>query len=450
MGYLEIRQEATGAAPRFAVHRRTTRVGRSSNCEICLPTPLLHGEHVSLEWEGNTLLCIPLTGDPIQVAGRPTTSAVRLAPHDRIDVAKGISLHWIPKEQLSDAQRREADLRERPSGADREPQNRTRRGRGLQRGPSASKRCAFFAEILRLLEGGMPFQRAVEAATWAKVPALADELIPDIQSGSSLSDALASFPEFFTPYELGMLAAGEAGGMLERQMQLLVGSLKGSQALDQRFKDTIYPLYLIVGLAVPAWLLWPLRRTQDDMIYVATVLVCLLAVGLAGQLLEALRQGLRLFRFYRLLEEEILASLPVFGPVLRLRAGGRFMRAFGPLLEAGLPGPRATRLAAGCTGSEKYARALAEAARQMEAGNPLLDSLSPARLFSSEVLDEVGRGEEQGNLPEVLVGAEERLHEQASRATMSAFPVGVLSALLLLAGLGAAASWTLRAVLPPG
>ncbi len=448
MGYLEIRQEATGAAPRFPVHRRATRVGRSASCEICLPTPLLQAEHVSLEWEGNHLICVSLTGGPLVVGGQPQTGNVRLAPHDRIDVAKGISLHWIPKDQLSDEQRREARLLDQPAEADK--QASPRRTRLLSRGPSPSRRCAFFAEVLRLMEGGMPFQRSAEAAAWAKIPALADELIPDIQAGSSLSDALASFRDCFTPYELGMLAAGEAGGMLERQLQLLVASLKGSQALTQRFRDTVYPLYLLVGLAVPTWLLWSLRRTHDDMVFVASVLVCLLAAALVGQLLEGLRQGFRLFRWFRLLEENLLVALPVFGPVLRLRSGGRFMRALGPLLEAGLPGPRATRLAAGCTGSEKYTRALDRAARRMEAGDPLLDSLTSARLFSAEVLAEVGRGEEEGRLPESLAAAEEKLHDLASRATMSAFPVGVLTTLAFLAALGAATSWTILTFLPPG
>ncbi len=448
MGYLEIRQEATGAAPRFAVHRRPTRVGRSASCEICLPTPLLQAEHVSLEWEGNNLICTSLVEAPLIVGGQPKTGAVRLAAHDRIDVAKGISLHWIPKDQLSDAQRREAQLLEEPSESDQKAPER--RSRLVLRGPSVSRRRAFFAEVLRLLEGGMPFQRSAEAAAWAKIPGLADELIPDIQAGSSLSDALARFRGCFSPYELGMLAAGESGGMLERQLQLLVTSLKGSQALSQRFRDTVYPLFMLVGLAVPAWILWPMRKTHDDMVFVASVLVSLLVAGLVGQLLEWLRQGFQLFGWFRLLEENILVSLPVFGPVLRLRAGGRFMRALGPLLEAGLPGPRATRLGAGCTGSEKYARALDRAARQMEGGDPLLDSLASARLFPAEILAEVGRGEDQGRLPESLAAAEEKLHELASRATMSAFPVGVLTALAFLAGLGAATSWAILTYLPRG
>ncbi len=453
MGYLELTQASSATARRFPVYLQPTRLGCSPDCEICLPIPVLRGEHALLDWDEDLPWLLPLSPDQLLVSGRPIPRGAFLAPGDRIDLAEGVSLRWIPEGLLSEAERPDVSEHPRadgPAGPRPAPAaNWARVARKRWRSPDLNTRAEFFADLLRRLEDGEPLGRAMEAASWSRLPALAQQLSADIYAGHSLSEALGHHPDCFTPYELGMLAAGEEGGMLERQLRVLASSMQGTQILRDRLCTSMLAAFLVLGLSLPCLVLLPVLRSQGSLVFWTGVLASMVATALGVALLVAVWYLLGLLPACQRLEEEFLARLPILGPVLRLRAGGRFLRSLGPLLTAGLPLQRAALLASGCTGSPKYTALLLEAARKIEAGSPVLDSLAPTGLLTPRVLAEVGQGEYQGNLPERLAHADQTLREVASRATLAAFNVVVVALSLLLAGLSLAGASLLRTLLMP-
>jgi len=166
------------------------------------------------------------------------------------------------------------------------------------------------------------------------------------------------------------------------------------------------------------------------------------AGGVAGTLTATALEGLALWTAYHRArrsasflrwQDAMVDRWPWLGPALRLRAGARFLQALGPLLGSGLPTHKAALLAAGCTGSTAHTPALMEAARRMEQGDPILDALAPTNLLGPEVLAEVEKGEEQGDLPERLAEAARKLKTASQAARARALPALLAGPALLLA-----------------
>lgn len=479
MGYLEVVQGPPGTSPRFEVFRKKTLVGRAPGCEVCLNTYALTRQQAVIEWFDELPLLMPLSSATILVNGHEIPRGTFLAPYDWIILATNVSLRWLPAGVLPpreeeppaepvhllhepQAPEPEAEPAPAPEPAPR-PQPVPTKARPAPASPASTRtappppptppprprrkvsdrwrnvslraRAGFFADLMFRLQARSPIHRAVQDVAEVRLPSLAPSISKEILAGRTLAETLGRFPEVFTPYELGMIAAGEEGGTLEAQLQTLASSMKGAVALRGRLLGWMLPGLLALGLGLPMLRLRPLLQDQGPAAFLGGIFLSLLGTALIVSLALAARYVLARFARYRQLEETLLERLPVLGRVLRLRAGGRFLRSLGPLLSAGLQVQRAALLAAGCTGSTKHAISLVEAARKIERGSPVLDSLAPTGLLSKDVLAEVGKGEDRGDLPERLAAAAETLHVAASRATERALPLvaATLTALLLAA-----------------
>lgn len=459
MGVLEVVQGPDGCPALFVVFRARTRIGRARECEVSLPGSSLARHHAVLEWYDELPLLMPVDESPILVNHQPVPRGAFLAPGDLVALGPETWLRWVPAPSalrpepstaqepggpeepaepealLSDPSAPEEVARPAPGPSLAEAWGQSWRRLRSWRGVSLRARALFFSELVRRLEAHEPIHRAVEAAATTRLPQIARSLSSQILAGRGLAEALGHFSECFTPYELGMVQAGEESGRLEGQLQVLASSMRGAVELRRRLLGWLSPAILVIGLGLPMAMLHPLLQSRGRLAFLAGLVLSTLATALVVFLGALLRDVLCGFASYRIREEALLERLPVVAPVLRLRAGGRFLRSLGPLLESGIPVQRAALLAAGCTGSTRHALGLLEAARRIERGSPVLDALVPTGLLSAETLAEVGRGEEHGDLPRRLAAAEDRLHVAAGRATEAALPVVAAALSLPLAAL---------------
>lgn len=435
MGCLELLQGPGIPGTRFQLFRKRSVIGRWSGCEVHLPAPTLARHHAVVEWYERLPVLLPLSSRTILVNGQPIPRGTFLSPNDWIILGQDISLRWLPADWLDQEggpgpapPLQHADEPEVPHA----PPEDLPPAPPRQEAAAFSARASFFGDLASRLESREPIRKAVEGAASARFPRLAPQLSADLLGGCTLTEALGRFPGYFTSYELGMVAAGEEAGILEDQLRELARSFGELARLRLRFFAWLVPVLMGVGLVLPALRLRPVLETRGPEAYAAGVAVCLFGTALLALLLFGLRQYGTRFGTFRRLEERFLERLPLLGPALRLQAGGRFLKALGPLLAAGLQVQRAALLAAGCTGSTTHAIALMEAARRIEQGTPVLDALAPTGFLPPEVLDEVGRGEETGDLPDRLARASGQLHGAAQRALGRALPavIGALAALL--------------------
>jgi len=229
-----------------------------------------------------------------------------------------------------------------------------------------------------------------------------------------------------------MVAAGEEAGILEGQLQALAASLEEDRRCRRLLARGLGLALPLLASGLPLLLLRPLLDL-GPLAYGAGLTAALTVTALKGLTLWATLSVLRRSSTWRRLVDVVVDRLPLLDHALRLRTGARFLQALGPLLASGMQAHRAALLAAGYTGTTTHTVVLMEAAMRMEKGDPVLDSLAPTGLLGPEVLVEVEKGEEHGDLPERLATASARLQEASRAALGRAFPVLLAGPALLVA-----------------
>ncbi len=447
MGCLELLHGPGFPGTRYPLRRVALTLGRSPECDLQLNSPALSQIHASIEWYEKLPVLLPMSHREIYVNGQPIPRGTFLRPNDFILLGTGIALRWLPVSVLA-KEGRAPD----PEGApepieDTGPEPAQEPAAPLsteipapepeQEAASTSQRATFYTDLAGRLERGEPIRRAVGESAQTFLPGISGPLQEAFDSGHGLAETLARFSDCFSPYELGMVAAGEEAGLLDELLATLAESLEQEhRARRRQFRAFLYTSPPLV-LALAALCLIPLGRELGAAAYATALGTSLAGTTLMALVLVGILRRLQRKDWFSRRADRLLDRAPLVGTALRLRAGKRFLKALGPLLRSGLPAHRAALLAAGCTGSTAHTMALMQAAGRIERGEPVLDSLAPTGLLSEEVLAEVERGEEQGDLPERLAAASAHL-EQASRSALArALPLLALGPALFLGAVSA-------------
>ncbi len=128
----------------------------------------------------------------------------------------------------------------------------------------------FTEKLAVLLRSGLPIDRSlslmVELSETEKMRAIASSLLKDVNSGKSLAEAMAKFPEFFSNLYVNMIKAGESAGVVDVVMEQLLDYLRQKEELKSYIiSSLIYPaLLLVVGIATVVILVsYVLPKFQD-------------------------------------------------------------------------------------------------------------------------------------------------------------------------------------------
>lgn len=236
-----------------------------------------------------------------------------------------------------------------------------------RRAPSGSNRgkvfndiglAAFFSNTATLLNSGVPLIKSLEALatdkTFAKAGPMLEGLIHDIRSGASFSAALARAQDCFSPLIVNLVRAGETGGTLVPTLERIADSIeKRRETKAQLGQALTYPtIVTVLGTGAVGFLMafvvpvFEETYAKADMPLPAITLALIAVSGIVAKtwwigllVMVSLTLGYRQFRHHprlRSLQDRLLIRLPVLGPVVRSIMVGRFVQAFGSLLNAGL------------------------------------------------------------------------------------------------------------------
>lgn len=241
-----------------------------------------------------------------------------------------------------------------------------------------------------------------------------------VSSGETLATAFSRLGEYFPPLLIHLIAAGEAGGMLEEVLQRLAEQLEHEEMLRQKIRSALtYPvtvsvlacgvvLFLMLfvlprfmevydelGVSLPLItrgliMVWDLF-TRWWWVSVTTLLAAILTLVAAARTPAG---ALRL--------DQLLLRLPIAGAMLLKAAIARFCRTLGGLLQSGVPIIRALLVVERVIGNRALAAAMRQVREEVGEGHRLADPLSRARLFPPMVLEMVAVGEETGQLEQML------------------------------------------------
>ncbi|MFI5167698.1 MAG: type II secretion system F family protein [Thermoanaerobaculales bacterium] len=256
----------------------------------------------------------------------------------------------------------------------------------------------------------------------------------DVESGSSLANAMKKHPTAFNELYVNMVAAGEAGGILDTILQRLATYIEKAARLRAQVKSAlVYPvavlsiaalvIYVILWKVIPvfgslfislgAQLPLPTRIVVAMSNFVgrfwwAMVLV-VVAIVVAVRRYYATERG-------RMVIDRTMLKMPILGIVLRKIAVARFCRTLGTLLSAGVPVLESLEITARTSGNAVIERSILEVRRQVEEGKALADPLKATNQFPPMVVQMIGVGEATGAMDTMLAKIAEFYEEEVDLA----------------------------------
>ena len=287
---------------------------------------------------------------------------------------------------------------------------------------------------------------------------LFDALVKAVNSGQSLSEAMAEHTEVFGPLYLSMIRVGETGGILEGTSTQLAAILGREEKVRTNMKNaSAYPIFVMsIGIVSAAvivtWILPGIVSTMDVgaamplptqiLLGVSDFLRSLFTSVLGWIVLIGSAVGLVALRKWtktggRLPWDAFKLRIPVLGSVLRTIAVGRFARTLGALTQGGVTILDALAVVRDTLGNELLAREVDEVAEKVKRGESLAKPLEKSGYFPPLLVQIVAIGEQTGKLDELLLNAAETFDTDADAAItrfMAVFPAVLILMLALVIG----------------
>ncbi len=242
----------------------------------------------------------------------------------------------------------------------------------------------------------------------------------DVESGMTLADAMRKHPRTFDGLFTNMVAAGEAGGILDTILKRLATYIEKSVKLTAQVKSAmIYPVaVLIIAAIVVAVILWKVIPTFAQMfaglgatLPLPTRIVIAMSNGLVtyGPLILLALGGLvAAFRaFYkndrgRHVIDGLLLKMPILGIILRKVAVARFCRTLSTLISSGVPLLDGLDITARTAGNVIIEDAIVVTRVSIERGETVSKPLSDTGVFPPMVTQMIGVGEATGAMDMML------------------------------------------------
>jgi type IV pilus assembly protein PilC len=242
----------------------------------------------------------------------------------------------------------------------------------------------------------------------------------DVEAGSTLADAMRRHPKAFDSLYVNMVAAGEAGGILDTILQRLSVYIEKAVKLRSQVRSAmIYPIAVIaIAMIVVAVILLKVIPTFAALFMslgaelpLPTRVVIASSNFLArywwafALAIAGLAYGFR--RYYathsgRRVIDGTLLKLPILGPILRKVAVARFCRTLATLTSSGVPILESLDITARTAGNAIVEDAIYETRRSVEGGKTIVEPLRATNVFPNMVTQMIGVGEQTGALDAML------------------------------------------------
>ena len=242
----------------------------------------------------------------------------------------------------------------------------------------------------------------------------------DVEAGSTLADAMRRHPKAFNNLYVNMVAAGEAGGILDTILQRLSVYIEKAVKLSSQVKSAlIYPIAVIaIAMIVVAVILLKVIPTFAALftglgaeLPLPTRLVIMASNFLARYFIFFII-GIALFifgfrRYYathngRRVIDGLILKLPVLGMIMKKIAVARFCRTLATLTSSGVPILESLDITARTSGNAIVEDAIQEVKRSVEGGKTIVEPLKDAGIFPNMVVQMIGVGEQTGALDAML------------------------------------------------
>jgi type IV pilus assembly protein PilC len=282
----------------------------------------------------------------------------------------------------------------------------------------------FTRQFATMINAGLPLVQALDIlAKQSENPSLKEvtrQVVFDVESGHTVADALRKHPKAFSDLYVNMVAAGEAGGILDTILLRLAVFLEKNDALVRKVKGAmIYPgvILSVAVIAIGVLLLFviPVFKEMFASVGMALPLPTRVVIGLSEFLqgywylvAGGMVAGVWLLRRYyatsggKLAIDRMLLKFPILGDVLRKSAVSRFTRTLGTLISSGVSILEGLEITAKTAGNRVIQDAIMESRASIAGGESIAAPLQKSQVFPPMVISMIAVGEQTGGLDEML------------------------------------------------
>jgi type IV pilus assembly protein PilC len=283
----------------------------------------------------------------------------------------------------------------------------------------------FTRQFATMIGAGLPLIQALEILSkqtenkfFAKH---IEEIKGDVEGGSTFADALKKHPKIFSELYTNMVAAGEAGGILDIILVRLATYIEKAQKLKRKVKGAmIYPSVVIsVAVLCIAVIMIFVVPTFSKMfsqlggtLPAPTQLVINMSRFLSGTGGLVILASIIAFVIFviqirrtekgKTIVDSIILRFPIFGILLRKVAVAKFTRTLGTLVSSGVPILDGLNITAKTAGNKVIEKAVFGVRQGVSEGKTIAEPLSESKVFPPMVTQMIAVGESTGALDNML------------------------------------------------
>jgi type IV pilus assembly protein PilC len=282
----------------------------------------------------------------------------------------------------------------------------------------------FTRQLATMIDAGLPLVQCLEILSnqtdnkvFAKSIA---EIRSDVEAGSTYADALKKHPKVFDDLYVNMVAAGEAGGILDTILNRLAKHIEKAMKLKKQIKGAmIYPITIVsvAVVVITVLMIWVIPifssmfTEMGGSLPVPTQIVMNASNFMKANIIYMIIGGVVfgfLFRAYyktpkgKKVIDNFALKLPVFGDLIRKAAVAKFTRTLGTLISSGVPILEGLVIVAKTAGNKIIEEALMFARQSISEGKTIADPIGKAKVFPPMVVQMIAVGETTGALDAML------------------------------------------------
>ncbi|UCG57861.1 MAG: type II secretion system F family protein [Phycisphaerales bacterium] len=311
------------------------------------------------------------------------------------------------------------------------------RKRGARGGVKVKYITQFARQLSTLQDAGLPILRSLrilqeqqKAGTFKRVIGYVAD---DIEGGATLSEAMGRYPRCFDRLFVNMVAAGEAGGVLDLILARVADFKEKALKLKGRVKSAmVYPAVVLTAaflilLGLMKYVIPSFKTVLEEMVEGELNKVTQTVLGISSWIayqygwavMLAIPFGIivvlkvaRQFRPGRLVLDTVKLKLPVVGQLTSKVSVTRWTRTLGTLISAGVPILDAINVTRETAGNEVYANMLGNVHNSIRQGDTFASPLRQSKTVDLIVSNMVAVGEETGDLDKMLLKVADNYDEQ--------------------------------------
>ncbi|NQU95399.1 MAG: type II secretion system F family protein [Candidatus Omnitrophica bacterium] len=296
----------------------------------------------------------------------------------------------------------------------------------------------FSRQLATMVDAGIPLVSALDIlAEQIEKPSLKyviSKVHDDVETGSSLSEALSKYTNIFSNLFVNMVRAGESSGMLDEILDRLATYLEKTSSLQKKVKSAlVYPaavttmaigitVFLLVKvipvfkdiysgfgaqLPTPTMVILSISDFLRNYFYIAIAAIIIFFL-LISRYIKTDRGKTRFDR--------LKLNIPIFGTLAKKVAVGKFARTLSTLIKSGVPILSSLEIVSKTSGNCVIEKAVDNVRTNVREGEAIADPLSKSGIFPSMVVRMISVGEQTGELEKMLTKIADFYDEQVDTA----------------------------------